>query len=630
MLNIIYTVGILSILTLVLFLIQKKSEGGLIIDRKDDFNIDDVIDFVKNEINKSMRSNLKNIGLSEEAYRRQLRNRSKFMEAMKKCIWGSDNDKEYVKDVIFDILKTGFFDSKNINGIIDFDNPMKLNEIDKFDILLYQFKKEHGKNALYSLIKKYELDRGKSDREASNLYYSIDAEDINRVYEIEAPFLNLDDKIKIIAQRVYQRHKGFSVVDEIRDMNIDGLSGGVSGISTTDIMEDELEIENMIKLPRNYESVWIFFEGKSIHLSFLSFSSENELKRVCQNIYRYNNKGMLSEDVGFKVSEMMDGSRVVVVRPDFSESWAFFVRKFRTKNIKLEHLIKGERAEIPIRLIKYFAKGGRITAITGAQGSGKTTLLMAMIGEIYSSLTLRIQEMAFELHLRRLYPARNILSFKETAHINGQQGLDVQKKTDGAVNILGEVATDEVASWMIQMAQVASLFTLFTHHAKRAEDLILSLRNSLLKCDVFRNEKVAEEQVVKVLNFDIHLKKDYKGKRYIERITEIIEYVPTLELKKDYAEKKGEAAIQSFMRDVTLFFEYLSVNKLFETRDILRYENDGYRVIHPISQKQIQGMSEMMTEEDCEEFLKFLHEYGLSESEKELCYESSTPQFNRS
>lgn len=32
----------------------------------------------------------------------------------------------------------------------------------------------------------------------------------------------------------------------------------------------------------------------------------------------------------------------------------------------------------------------------------------------------------------------------------------------------------------------------------------------------------AEEQVVQVLNFDIHLKKDFKGKRYVERITECI------------------------------------------------------------------------------------------------------------
>ena len=59
--------------------------------------------------------------------------------------------------------------------------------------------------------------------------------------------------------------------------------------------------------------------------------------------------------------------------------------------------------------------------------------------------------------------------------------MDVQKKTDGSVNIIGEVATDPVASWMIQAAQVASKFTLFTHHAKTFPDLVTALRNSMLR-----------------------------------------------------------------------------------------------------------------------------------------------------
>ena len=32
----------------------------------------------------------------------------------------------------------------------------------------------------------------------------------------------------ILTQRIYQHYKGFSSIDEIRDMNIDGVSGGVS------------------------------------------------------------------------------------------------------------------------------------------------------------------------------------------------------------------------------------------------------------------------------------------------------------------------------------------------------------------------------------------------------------------
>src|SRR5690606_37783368 len=155
------------------------------------------------------------------------------------------------------------------------------------------------------------------------------------------------------------------------------------------------------------------------------------------------------------------------------------------------------------------------------QGTGKTTLLMSIVRFINQTFTLRIQEMAFELHLRKLYPKRNIVSFRETDTVSCQEGLDLQKKTDGAVNILGEVATAPVASWMIQMAQVASLFSIFTHHATTSSDLVLALRNNLLQTGVFSNEKVAEKQVADVVNFDVHLYKDISGHRYIQRITEI-------------------------------------------------------------------------------------------------------------
>lgn len=601
------TMSGLIILSLFIFYFKKRLEKSEAETNQEKVSMETLIEIVKLEIMNNLRFSLKKQHLSDEAFKRQLRNRSSFIEALKRCIWGSDNDKLFVKDVIYDILKNYKLSSEDINSLIHFNIDARLSSLDKFDILIYVYKKDYGKNALKELIKKYRLDEAKITKDR-HLHYEISGQDIERIYGMESIYLSEEDRLRIIAQRVYQRYKGFSVVDEIRDMNIDGVSAGVSGISTVDIMSDINLEKTFIRMPRNFESTWIFFEGKSIHLSFLSFGSEAELKRVCQNIYRYNSSGMLSQDVGYKVGEMMDGSRVVVVRPDFSESWAFFVRKFQLKKISLEELIQDENSQLPIRMIKYLAKGGRISAITGSQGSGKTTLLMAMVGEIYSQLTIRVQEMSSELHLRRLYPNRNILSFKETNSISGQEGLDLQKKTDGSVNILGEVASDEVAAWMIQMAQVASLFTIFTHHAKKSEDLVLSLRNSLLKEDVFRNEKIAEEQVVDVLDFDIHLRKDYNGKRYIERITEIKALDRGLTLDRSYRDREGGEKIEGFMDTLCDFFDYISAGKRFLTRDIIRFQNGRYEVVNPISDKQAKEMEELMDKEDAKEFAIFLSE----------------------
>ena len=125
------------------------------------------------------------------------------------------------------------------------------------------------------------------------------------------------------------------------------------------------------KVPRACDSIWIFFKGVSVRLAFLSFGTESELKRVCQNIYKYNNPGQLSDTNGYKINEMKDGSRVVVVRPTFSETWAFFVRKFDVQKATLEQIIRYDGKENAIALIRFLVKGARIISLTGEQGTRK-------------------------------------------------------------------------------------------------------------------------------------------------------------------------------------------------------------------------------------------------------------------
>ena len=237
-------------------------------------------------------------------------------------------------------------------------------------------------------------------------------------------------------------------------------------------------------------------------------------------------------------------------------------------------------------------------------------MLMAMIENIYETMNLRITETAFELHLRKIYPTRNIVSMRETDTIAGQECLDVQKKTDGSVNIIGEVATDPVASWMIQAAQVASKFTLFTHHAKTFPNLVTALRNSMLRTGVFKNEKTAEEQVVQVLNFDIHLKKDFRGKRYVERITECI----PIEDKNEYTfehrkEKTLEGKFDKFFDNATHYFEKVTDRQLYTYRNILEYVDGEYLITNPITEENLRGMRENMDESDIEDFDKFVERH---------------------
>ena len=196
---------------------------------------------------------------------------------------------------------------------------------------------------------------------------------------------------------------------------------------------------------------------------------------------------------------------------------------------------------------------------------------------------------------------------RETETVSGQECLDVQKKTDGSVNIIGEVATDPVASWMIQSAQVASKFTLFTHHAKTFPDLVTALRNSMLRAGVFKDERTAEEQVVSVLNFDIHLVKDFRGRRYIERVTECI----PVENKNEYTfdhrkEKTLEGKFDKFMDNATYYFTKTTNKELYKYQNILEYHDGTYVLTNKISDRNIREMLNNMDDTDAEEFIKFV------------------------
>ena len=160
---------------------------------------------------------------------------------------------------------------------------------------------------------------------------------------------------------------------------------------------------------------------------------------------------------------------------------------------------------------------------------------------------------------------------------------------------------------MIQSAQVASKFTLFTHHAKTFPDLVTALRNSMLRAGVFKDERTAEEQVVQVLNFDIHLVKDFRGVRYIERITECIPVEEKNEYTFDHRnEKTLEGKFDKFMDNATIYFGKTTNRELYKYRNIMEYVNDSYVLTNPISDTNIREMRMNMEDTDMVAFDAFL------------------------
>lgn len=470
-------------------------------ESKKQSNIQRLSSVVREQFFRILRSDPSEWKLSKDEVIRFEEGREALREAIRECGYGDQKAKifilEYMKDLI---QKYGEVNEHNIYSIIPFHKPKDLTYREKLLILLELRENEDGKNALSTLIEEYHWNQPKYDSKDS--IYEIDGKDLEQAFYQEYREMEYEEKLSVVVQRIYETYLGCGAADRLLDMKLDGVSAGVSN---------------------DTKSLWIFFHGTTIHMPCIQFESEQELIRTCRILYRYGSQSQLSQSRGYVTSTRRDGSRVVVMRPPFAESWVFFVRKFDVGlELDLKHILKADRKGSLRLLLKWMIRGCQVTGITGEQGSGKTTLLMALIGFIPTSYTIRVQELTFELQLRNRYPNRNILSLRETETITGQEALDLLKKTDGTVTILGEVATHAVAGWLIQISQTASRFTMFTHHAKTTKDLMESMRNALLQEGGFQNEQVAIKQVASSIRFDIHMIKNGVGERFVERVTEII------------------------------------------------------------------------------------------------------------
>ena len=190
------------------------------------YTLDKMINFVKKRLDEITKINLYDIGLSEEELKRRKAKKYELKKALKGCTYGDVNDKKYVKELIYDLLSKEYgVDETNISKAIPFDIPSLLTAQDKFDILIHEYKKTFAYEALTELIKKYKLDSLKYVAGETKPCYVITSEEIDQIYEQENINLAFADKLEVVVQRIYQQYKGYSSIDEVRDMNIDGVSG---------------------------------------------------------------------------------------------------------------------------------------------------------------------------------------------------------------------------------------------------------------------------------------------------------------------------------------------------------------------------------------------------------------------
>ena len=153
-------VFIIMIISIIYYVRKKQNEEVIQEIEKDDktYTLEKMRDYVKKRLDEITKINLYDIGLSEEELKRRKNKKYALKKALKGCTYGDINDKRYVKELISDLLSKEYgVDETNISKAIPFDVPSLLTAQDKFDIIIYMYKKEFGYEALTELIKRYNL-----------------------------------------------------------------------------------------------------------------------------------------------------------------------------------------------------------------------------------------------------------------------------------------------------------------------------------------------------------------------------------------------------------------------------------------------------------------------------------------
>lgn len=545
------------------------------------YSISFLCDELRKIINEIINMDIDALNLNQKDLANRKALKRTLSDAVRKCSQGNIVDKTIVTARIKSTLAStlGITDEV-IDEVIPFSSPEGLSSTDKFEIMMYLQKRDGNKNMFRGICKKTNLDELKKDNEG--YYYSVTDEDIAFAYHKLSQPLSYDDKLNILTQRIYEETYGLSAADLLvmEDDSIDSVSGGVSGITMDNYhyLDEDIYIGDF-KKPHTYESIWIIFGGKSIHLKFLSFRAKAEIIRICKNLSEHGRMGHLTSSDGGLKTHLSDGSRVTVFRPNNSTQWAFFVRKFTSVSIcELKSLITDKGCAYPIETIKWAINGCINIIFSGDQNSGKTTNTRAAVREIDRRQPIRTIEADFELYLNDAYNNMNILGTRPSERMSFSKVIELLKASDAHTILFGETASLEHAKHLIDLLLAGTKRVITTGHWPTTDELVSYFVHSMGAYGSSGTEDV-EAMVARLLHMDIHCVKENDGHRHIDRITEIIP------LSRMQEEPEVSEGIEGRLEVIAHYLKILTTKKSYYTRDIIVYQEGEYHMINPISDR---------------------------------------------
>ena len=151
--NIFLILAIIFIIILLLYyLFNNKKDNNEYLEEKD-YSVAYFVREIKDTFNQILNTSLTEYKLDKTETLKEEKRKENLRRALRNCNSGDISAKDYIKEYIKDLLQLKFeINEDNINHIIPYHDSFKLSIQDKFEILIYVYKKDHDENALQELI----------------------------------------------------------------------------------------------------------------------------------------------------------------------------------------------------------------------------------------------------------------------------------------------------------------------------------------------------------------------------------------------------------------------------------------------------------------------------------------------
>ena len=343
-----------------------------------------------------------------------------------------------------------------------------------------------------------------------------------------------------------------------------------------DILQDLLDDDEISEIMINgWQNIFVEKNGK-ITKSKLTFSSEEKLYDVIQQIVSMNNR-MVNESSPIVDTKLPDGSRVnVILSPVSLDHSTVTIRKFPKERITMKMLI--EKSSLSQEVAEFLEKlvvSGYNIFISGPTSSGKTTFLNALTDYIPPAERVVTIEDSAELQVNGI--ANLVRLESRNATLEGKLEVRIRDLVKAALRIrpdriiVGECRGAEALD-MLQALNTGHDGTLSTGHGNSSHDMISRLETMVLMADDVALPLMAiDKQIASGIDIFIHLSRINKSQRKLMEVNEVIGYEDgEVKLQKlfQYESKEG--------KDV-----WRRVGTLKHTQKLEAYFTENYTVTKP-------------------------------------------------